>query len=145
MTLRYLASTDLQATEKPQTGWHRISQRRRPCWPNGQINVSKMHCNVLYQLFVWPKMRFLQFSSFEIWPVRYMEVRFYPGTRKAVRYREVSAIQCPLYRAFSMCICQKNGQDPRVLSVIERCPLNGMSAISRFYCNSRKMGSKHPR
>ena len=34
--------------------------------------------------------------------VRFMEVHFFPGTEKSVRFNQVSALQCPLYGGDSM-------------------------------------------
>ena len=34
--------------------------------------------------------------------VRFMEVHFFPGSEKSVRFNQVSALQCPLYEGDSM-------------------------------------------
>ena len=34
--------------------------------------------------------------------VRFMEVHFFPGSEKSVRFNQVSALQCPLYGGDSM-------------------------------------------
>ena len=36
--------------------------------------------------------------------VRFMEVHFFPGSEKSVRFNQVSALQCPLYGGDSMCV-----------------------------------------
>ena len=36
--------------------------------------------------------------------VRFMEVYFFSGSKKSVRLNQVSALECPLYRGYFMCV-----------------------------------------
>ena len=70
--------------------------------------------------------------------VRYTEVLFkanvQSGPGNGVRYREVPAIKCPLYRGSLKGKLIGINPFSRKVSVIERCPLYKMSAIERFHC-----------
>ena len=65
----------------------KLTQRLEKCLKN---TLQCVMCNIKY--FSSQKCVFNDFYPWTFWFVRYIEVRFYPGTRKTVRYREVSAI-----------------------------------------------------
>ena len=57
------------------------------------------------------------------------------GPQNGVCYIEVSAVTCPLYRAFVMRVWPGFHPFPRKVSAVERYPLWRMSTIRRFQCN----------
>ena len=87
-------------------GWGGLALTTITRITNDQLEKRENGCNTIYSDI---KSTFLNtieyFCFFENLFVRSTEVNFCSGSRKTVRFNQVSALQCPLYRGKFMCIC----------------------------------------
>ena len=50
------------------------------------------------------KTRFHYFLTTQNLSVRFMEVYIFSGSKESVHFNQVSALQCPLYKGYFMCV-----------------------------------------
>ena len=62
---------------------------------------------------------FLPSLDSKVWFVRFIEVKFHLGAEVSVRFKQVSALECPLYRGDFT----RKQRGPNFLSTLQRCQL----------------------